>query len=683
MNDLKHANALKKRKKIQSSSKNAKKTGKKFYITTAIDYVNAKPHIGHALEKTQADALARYHRLKGDDVFFLTGTDEHGTKVLRAAKDAGVEPQEFCDSVSERFVELTKLLDISNDDFIRTTDRVKHWPGVQKLWELCKRDIVKRKYKGFYCVGCEAFVLEKDLTDGLCPIHKKKPEVVEEENYFFLLSRYANRIKEAIEKDVYRVVPQSRKNEILSLIKEGLQDVSVSRPRHVLPWGIPVPGDHDHTIYVWIDALPNYATAVGFGRDEKTFDKWWPADVHAIGKDILRFHAAIWPGLLLSAGLPLPKTLFVHGFITSGGEKMSKTLGNVVDPVEYAQKYGSDALRYHLLAELPSQDDGDFTKERFIRVYNSALANELGNLVMRVTTLTTKHLGTKHPQVLGESLKTTAERLAEDFGKHLEAYEFDKACAAVWTLVRAANKYLNESEPWKIAKDKEKFEAVLYNITESLRFLSVLCEPIIPKTAAKIREQFGFPEPSLKELEWGYVCKGQIREAPPLFPKIETAEKEEDPFAAFDLRVARVLSVSEHPDAEKLYVLQLDLGEEKRQLVAGLRAHYAKEELIGKKVVVIANLEHAKLRGVASEGMLLAGDDGNHVGALNVKNAAPGTQVSAQGIKPAPKARVTLKEFQKIKLVVGDGGVYYGERPLVAGAERVKAERVGKGAQVR
>lgn len=665
-----------------TTKRKASNKKQKFYITTAIDYVNAEPHIGHALEKVQADALARFHGLLGHEVFFLTGTDEHGTKVYRASQEAGLPPQEFCDKITEKFVELTKALDTNNDDFIRTTDKQRHWPGAQKLWELCKKDIVKRKYRGLYCVGCEAFLLERDLDRGLCPIHKKKPESLEEENYFFLLSRYTDRIREILESDEYRVVPESRKNEVLALVREGLQDVSVSRPRRTLPWGIPVPNDPDHVFYVWFDALPNYITAIGFGRDEKTYRRWWPADVHVIGKDILRFHAVLWPGMLLSAGLPLPKTLFVHGYMTVNGEKMSKSLGNVIDPRVYTDGYGSDALRYFLLAGMPSQEDGDFTHERFVDVYNTALADDLGNLVMRTATLLVKYLGGRHPQTLGDTLQTSAESLAEDYIKHFEAFEIDKACAAVWTLVRATNRYLNESEPWRVAKENpERLEQILYNVTESLRFLSVLLEPIIPKTAAKIREQFGFPEPSLKDLEWGTVLDTKVKETPPLFPKI--VEEKEEPFASLDLRVARVASVEDHPDAEKLYVLRVDLGGTTRQLVAGLRAHYKKEELLGRKIIILTNLAPAKIRGVASQGMLLAGDDGKSVGILFVEKAEPGIQVTTANVKSSPRKQISLEDFQKIRLVVRRDNVYYKDSPLVADRELVRVERVLEGAKVR
>ncbi|MEK7178237.1 MAG: methionine--tRNA ligase, partial [Patescibacteria group bacterium] len=355
----------------------------KFYVTTSIPYVNAEPHIGFALEIIQADVLARYRRHKGDDVFFLTGTDEHGVKIVRAAKAAGKTSQDFVNGVTKKFKDLKKILNLSGDDFIRTSDRKRHWPGAQKLWFKLydAGKLYKKSYRGLYCVGHEAFITEKDLVNGKCRDHQEEPEIIEEENWFFKLSDYTNKIKEKIKSDELLVMPKSRKNEILSLINEGLEDISFSRPRKDLSWGIPVPNDSKHTMYVWCDALSNYITAIGYADDEKKFKKWWPANVQVIGKDILRFHAAIWPGMLLAAKLPLPKTIFVHGFITVGGEKMSKTIGNVIDPFEVVKKYGADALRYYLLREIPSGEDGDFTYEKFEERYNADLAKGLGNLV--------------------------------------------------------------------------------------------------------------------------------------------------------------------------------------------------------------------------------------------------------------------------------------------------------------
>ncbi|MEK7071762.1 MAG: methionine--tRNA ligase, partial [Patescibacteria group bacterium] len=354
----------------------------KFYITTSIAYTNAPPHIGFALETIQADVLARYRRVSGDGVFFLTGTDEHGAKIAKAAEKFGKNPQEFTDEISAKFQELTKGLNLSNDDFIRTTDQSRHWPTVKDIWLKLKEnnDIYKKNYKGLYCLGCEAFITQKDLIDGKCKIHLKEPEAIDEENYFFRLSKYSSKIEELIKKDEVKIIPQEKKNEMLNFVRQGLEDISFSRPSKDLKWGIPVPDDDSQTIYVWADALVNYLLP----------KKYWPADIHCLGKDILRFHATIWLGMLLSSKLPLPKSIFVHGFITSNGQKMSKSLGNVVDPFELIRKYGADAVRYFLLREIPPTEDGDYTRQKFEARYNSDLASGLGNLVARVITLGAK-----------------------------------------------------------------------------------------------------------------------------------------------------------------------------------------------------------------------------------------------------------------------------------------------------
>lgn len=472
------------------------KINKKFYITTSIPYVNAAPHIGFALEAIQADALARYHRGKGEDVFFLTGVDEYGVKIARAAEAAGKAPQEFVDEISEKFLALKTTLNLSVDDFIRTSDKKRHWPGAQKLWlKLVEAGkIYKKKYRGLYCVGHEAFITEKDLTDGKCRDHQKEPEVIKEENWFFKLSDYTEEIKSKIESGELRIVPESRKNEILALINEGLEDVSFSRPRKDLSWGVPVPNDENHTMYVWCDALSNYITALGYGTfDDKSglprenaerFFAWWPADVHVIGKDILRFHGAIWPGMLLAAELPLPKTIFVHGFITVGGEKMSKTVGNVIDPFEVVKKYGADALRYYLLREIPSSDDGDFTYEKFEERYNADLAKGLGNLVARVLTLAQKSDVKKIKSF--ESEIKNAEKNVEKF---IDEFRFNDALAAIWRLIALGDKYVDDKKPWTLNPDSEEFKETIGSLLFLISEIGRLLSPFLPETSEKIAEQ--------------------------------------------------------------------------------------------------------------------------------------------------------------------------------------------------
>ena len=458
----------------------------KFYVTTSIPYVNAGPHIGFALEIVEADALSRYHRNKGEDILFLTGADEHGAKIVQAAEAAGKKPQEFVDEISGKFEALKGALNLSLDDFIRTSDKKRHWPSAQKLWlELVKADdIYKKNYKGLYCIGHEAFITEKDLIDGKCRDHKKEPEVVEEENYFFRLSKYSKEIESRIKNQKLKIVPESRENEILSFLKEGLEDVSFSRPTKDLNWGIPVPNDPKHTMYVWCDALSNYISALGYGSgDESKLEKYWPADVHVIGKDILRFHAAIWPGMLLSAGLPLPKSIFVHGFITVGGEKMSKTLGNVVDPFEVVKKYGTDALRYYLLREIPSGEDGDFTYDKFEERYNADLAKGLGNLVSRVLTLAQKS-DVKEVKNFKSEIKTAGENVE----KVMSEFKFNDALAAIWRLVASGDKYVDDKKPWASNSDSEEFKKTIGSLLYLISEIGKLLEPFLPETSEKISE---------------------------------------------------------------------------------------------------------------------------------------------------------------------------------------------------
>lgn len=457
---------------------------KEFYITTPIFYVNDKPHVGHAYTSIASDAIARWRKLRGDDVFFLTGTDEHGIKVLRSAEKANKDPQEFVDEVAQKFIDLKEPLNLSWNDFIRTTDQKKHWPGAQALWERLEKagDIYEKEYKGLYCVGCEKFVQEKDLEDGICPDHKTKPEVMEEKNLFFKLSKYGDEIAKKIESGELDIQPETRKNEILSFIKEGLEDVSFSRPKDKLAWGIPVPGRDDQTMYVWCDALSNYISAVGYGQNEKEFEKWWPADIHMIGKDILRFHAAIWPGMLLSAGLPLPKRIFVHGFITSEGKKMSKTIGNVVDPIEMVEKYGSDAFRYYLLREIPSHEDGDFSIEKFEERYTADLANGLGNFASRVSTLAVQNDewgGDKMDEEIEKEINEATQKAAQA----AERFRLHETTAAVWELIRFGDGYINDHKPWE-TNDKK----IVANAVDLLRAIADFVEPVVPEAASKIKE---------------------------------------------------------------------------------------------------------------------------------------------------------------------------------------------------
>ncbi len=450
--------------------------------------MNAGPHIGFALEIIQADVLARLNRNEGRDVFFLTGADEHGAKIAKTAEKLKKTPQELVDANSSKFKKLEKTLHISNDDFIRTTDKTRHWPGVEKLWEALVQsgDIYKKTYRGLYCTGHEAFITEKDLTGGVCVVHKTKPENIEEENYFFRLSKYSKEIESKIKSGELRILPLSRKNEILSLIGQGLEDISFSRPTKDLRWGIPVPEDASQTIYVWCDALSNYITALGYGgADGDKFKKYWPADVHIIGKDILRFHAAIWPAMLLSARLPLPKTVWVHGFVTIGGEKMSKSLGNVIDPIEIAEKYGGDSLRYYLLREIPAGEDGEFDLEKFKERHNADLSKGIGNFISRVLALAEKNPAVEPlPALFGEISKNAKSNVAD----LVKNFKFGEALAGIWQIIAAGDKYIDDKKPWTLDSNSEEYRKIIGSLLYLVSEIGKLIEPFMPSTSEKIAE---------------------------------------------------------------------------------------------------------------------------------------------------------------------------------------------------
>ncbi len=475
---------------------------KKFYITTAIAYVNGAPHIGHALEFIQADVLARYYRLLGVPTFFLTGTDEHGIKNYTSAEAAGLKPKDFVDQNAKVFQELDKALKISQDFFIRTTDKEIHYPGVEKFWKALASagDIYKGKYEGLYCPGHEAFLNEADLVDGKCPDHEAPLQKIVEENYLFRYTKYVPKVIELIESGKLSVIPGFRKNEIINLLKSNPGDVSFSRPKDKLPWGIPVPGDPDQIIYVWSDALVNYLTGVGYGRDEELFKKWWPADLHVIGKDILRFHAGLWPAMLLSAGVELPKVIFVHGFVNTGGRKLSKSTGNTVDPFELVKQYGVDPLRYFLLRESPPTGDSEFTIAKFEARFNADLASGLGNLVSRVATLAEK-------SALEIAAKPTKPLLDSPYRIAIEDYRFNDALSYIWSKISAADKVISEAKPWEtLESDPEKTQEVLRNLVLQLREIGELLLPVLPETGEKILGIFAGPK---------------IKSTSPLFPRLE------------------------------------------------------------------------------------------------------------------------------------------------------------------
>ena len=483
------------------------KNKRKFYITTAIDYANAPLHLGHALEKVQADVLARYHRFLGEDVFFLTGSDENAQKNIQTAKEKRIPVKELVDKNVDSFRKTLRILNISNDDFIRTSDKKRHWPGVRKLWQECQKrgDIYKKRYSGFYCLGCEAFLTKKDLKNGLCPEHLRKPEKVCEENYFFRLSKYQTRLGELIESGKLKIFPDKRKNEILSFIKSGLEDFSISRPvKRIGKWGVSVPGDKSQIIYVWYDALSNYITALGYGsEDEKRFIKYWPADIHIIGKGIIRFHAVYWPAILLSAGIKLPRLIYVHGYLTINGQKISKSLGNIINPAELVGKYGTDAVRYFLLREILPTEDGDFSYKKFEERYNSDLANGLGNLVSRVISLYSKikkkiNFSTVESKDFNKVIKKTWAL----HRKYLKEFRFNDALVNIWQLISFSDRHIEKEKPWelisttkrenaiKIKEEAEnKLERILGNLLFTLKNLAELILPFMPETSGKISKK--------------------------------------------------------------------------------------------------------------------------------------------------------------------------------------------------
>lgn len=521
----------------------------KFYVTTPLYYVNGAPHIGHAYADVVADVLARAHRNRGDQTFFLTGTDEHGAKIARSAEEAGKKPEDFVDTQSQLFRDLATTLELSNDDFIRTTDKTKHWPGAIAMWKALRDagDIYKGSYEGLYCVGHEAFVTEKDLVDGKCPDHDAIPEKIKEENYFFRMSEYSEHLRALIVSDEMEIVPKARKNEVLAMIDEGVSDISFSRPAKDVPWGIPVPEDEEHTMYVWCDALTNYISALGFGKDEEgatNMAQFWPANVHVIGKDILRFHAIIWPSMLLAAGLPLPKMIFTHGLIVSGGKKMSKTLGNVIDPHEIINTYGVDAFRNFLISDMPTHEDGDFTIERFRESYTARLTNGVGNLTSRIATMIERfsdgtlqrpsnailqNVGLKQylEEVGTEERIESKEQDPELFLRTIVQPKYDKAIDELalntaaniaWSVLKTCDGYIQDYEPFKLVKtDSEKALAVLWNATVFLLYGVRLLEPVMPGTAKRVYETFHTPI----DIDITNLTSVSAKRPEPLFPRLQ------------------------------------------------------------------------------------------------------------------------------------------------------------------
>lgn len=651
---------------------------KTFYITTPIYYPNSHLHIGHAYSTVAGDAMARYKRLRGYDVMYLTGTDEHGQKIQKSAEAAGKDPQTFVDEIVAGIQKLWGALDISYDDFIRTTEP-RHKKVVQKIFQklLDQGDIYLGEYEGWYCVPCESFFTDRQAEGGKCPDCGRDIQKIKEKSYFFRMSKYVDKLLAFYEENPDFIQPESRKNEMIqNFIKPGLEDLSISRT--TFDWGIPVASDPEHVVYVWLDALTNYITAIGYLSDDEEqrarFEKYWPADVHLVGKDIVRFHTIYWPIFLMALGLPLPKKVFGHGFFQVMGEKMSKSKGNVIDPIPLIERYGLDSVRYYLLREVPFGADGVFTPEAFVERVNADLSNDLGNLLHRTLAMLNKYFdgvvpervenATEHDQKLVEKARETVHKVEEA----MEELQFSVALSAIWELVRFGNRYIEATQPWNLAKDEEKrstLGSVLYHLLEELRMVSILIQPFMTQAPAKMWEQLGIEDANLTTWDslytFGALKPGtKTKKGQPIFPRLDVKseveeilkmigntqqvqQKEEkkrekqkkteglisiDDFAKVELHVAEVLEAEPVEKADRLLKLQLDLGSEKRQVVSGIAKHYQPEELKGMKVICVTNLKPVKLRGELSEGMILAASEGERLVLATVSGDIPnGTRI--------------------------------------------------------
>ena len=650
----------------------------RFYLTTAIDYVNSRPHLGTAYEKIAADVIARYKRLAGFDTHFVMGNDEHSQNVFRKARELGEAPQAYCDRMAEEFIEVWKGLDISFDDFIRTTE-ARHSAAVRKMVQAHydAGDIYEGFYEGWYCVSCEAFKQEKDLIDGFCQIHPTlKATWIKEKNYFFRLSRYRDALLALFHANPAFLQPEIRRNEILRLLDGGLEDISVSRAGQ--SWGIPLPFAPDSVVYVWYDALINYAAAVGYGTDEARFATWWPADLHIVGKDITRFHTVVWPAMLMSAGVPVARQIFGHGWVHLKGEKMSKSAGTAVDPLDVVKRFGPDPLRLYLAKEISFGSDGDFSWERYEERYNVDLANNLGNLVSRIAAMAHRYrAGRLRPAGAPGRLAEVAADALDVYQRSMDAFALEAGVAAAFRLVDATNEFIAGTEPWTLAKDPanaDRLTQVLFDVAEAVRVVAVLLLPVMPGSAAEILRRVGVSrspaEISLEHARWRNEGERVVAKADALWPRAATdaspgtgpATKDRsknveqpkdapaappaqppagaphaigsdritiDDFMKVDMRVAKVLAAEKVPNSRKLVKLAIDLGTEQRTLVAGIAESYEPEALIGRTIVMVVNLKPAKLMGIESDGMVLAAspEGGKPMLVGFDQEVAPGTRV--------------------------------------------------------